>query len=197
MAAAAYILASPMLCPSCQTPLKPDAGKCPSCQLSYPRNSSLLSELPPLTPGIADTTGLLDVPTKASLEKRLLAIQRRFPQLVPQIVVETFSKQYPLSLHAFWIFNAENFIANSARGKENHTLLIALDPVRNEAAIVPGYGLEPVLPPEALDQLLELAAPAWDQHHWDDGLIKLLDGLDSLLESVALSEELDAVRSNS
>ncbi len=85
--------------------------------------------------------------------------------------------------------NSGNFAGDSHRGKDNHALLIALDPSRGEAAIMPGYGLERFLKTEALAHLLELAGPAWEHARWADGIFGLLDGLDRLLESIAFPED--------
>ena len=75
-----------------------------------------------------------------------------------------------------------------------HPLLVALDPVRGEAAIMPGYGLEPFIRHEALDHLLELAGPAWEKVQWGDGIMKVLDGLDQLLESIAIPDDESAAK---
>ena len=48
-------------------------------------------------------------------------------------------------MHVFWMFNAANFAGDIRRGKDNHALLVALDPVRGEAAIGFGYGLEKIV----------------------------------------------------
>ena len=92
-------------------------------------------------------------------------------------------------MHVFWLFNAGNFAGDSHRGKDNHSLLLALDPVRGESALMPGYGLESFLKREALDHLLELAGPAWETGDWAEGIFRVLDGLDKLLESVAIPIE--------
>jgi hypothetical protein len=68
-------------------------------------------------------------------------------------------------------------------------LLLAIDPARGEAAVMPGYGLEPLLTRQAVDHLLELAGPAWENRRWADGMFRVLDGLEQLLESVAIPEE--------
>ena len=92
-------------------------------------------------------------------------------------------------MHVFWMFNAANFAGDIRRGKDNHALLVALDPVRGEAAIIPGYGLENFLKTETLDHLLVIAAPAWQSARWADGILGVLEGLDLLLESIAIPEE--------
>lgn len=139
-----------------------------------------------MTPIVADTTGLLQRSDVTRLTKRIKRIKRRFPQLILQIVMHGFQPKYPFSMHAFWLFNAGNFAGNSRRGKDNHSLMIVVDPGRGEAAITLGYALEPLVPREGLDQLLAHAETAWRQARWADGLEELLEGLDALLESVAI-----------
>lgn len=179
-----------MQCPFCQTPLKADAAECAACRLTFPRTSALLGALPRLSPVIADTTRLLTAADQTKLKKRIGEIQRRFPQLVLQVVMHTFPEEHPFSLHVFWVFNGGNFAGDSQRGKDNHALLVALDPSRGEAAIMPGYGLEPFLKRETLDHLLELAGPAWEAGRWADGIFRVFEGLDQLLESIAVPDDL-------
>lgn len=128
-------------------------------------------------------------PGRLKLKKEIAGIQWRFPQLVLQVVMHAFPEEHPFSMHVFWLFNAGNFADDSRRGETNHALLIAVDPTRGEAAIMPGYGLEPFLKPETLDNLLDFAAPAWESGRGAEGISRVLGGLDQLLESVAISEE--------
>ncbi len=178
-----------MRCPFCQTPLRADAQECAACRLTYPRTATLVGTLPKLSPVVADTTRSLDSASQAKLKKRISVIQRRFPQLVMQVVMHSFPADHPFSMYVFWLFNAANFAGDSRRGKDNHALLIAIDPQRGESAIMPGYGLETLLKTEALDHLLELAGPAWKETRWTDGIFTVLDGLDQLLESIALPDQ--------
>lgn len=178
-----------MECPFCQTPLKADASECPACRLTFPRTSALVGALPRLTPVVADSTRSLSASQQGKLKARIASMQRRFPQLVLQVVMHQFPTDHPFSMHVFWLFNAGNFAGDSRRGKDNHALLIAVDPSRGEAAIMPGYGLETFLKTEALAHLLELAGPAWGHARWADGIFGILDGLDRLLESIAVPED--------
>lgn len=175
-----------MQCPYCQTPQQPAAPECPACRLTYPRTSALVGALPRLSPMVADTTRSLGPPEQQKLKQQISRIQRRFPQLVLQVVVHEFPQEHPFSMHVFWLFNAGNFAGDSQRGKDNHSLMLALDPARGEAGIIPGYGLEPFLRQEALDHLLELAGPAWETGDWANGISQVLDGFDKLLESIAI-----------
>lgn len=124
------------------------------------------------------------------MKQKILRIQRRFPQLVLQVVMHEFAPQHSFSMHVFWLFNAGNFAGDSQRGKDNHALLLALDPTRGEAAIMPGYGLESFLTQEALDYLLEIASQDWENAKWADGILRVLDGVDQLLESVSIPDDM-------
>ena len=183
-----------MYCPYCQTPLRADATECGACRLTFPRTAALLAAVPRLTPLVADTTGSLTAADIGKLKKRIAAIQRRFPQLVLQVVMHVFPPEHPFSMHVFWLFNAGNFAGDSNRGKDNYALLVCIDPARCDAAIMPGYGLEPFLKTETLDHLLELAGPSWQEKRWADGIIRVLDELDQLLESISIPEDPDAAR---
>jgi uncharacterized membrane protein YgcG len=181
-----------MRCPYCQGPLKPSASECPACRLSYPRTSALLGVVPRVTPLVSDTTGTLRAADLKRVTRQLARMQRRFPQLVPQVVMHRFPAEHPFSMHAFWLFNAADFAGTSRRGRDNHALMLAIDPYREEAAIAPGYGLEPFLTRDALGRLLEQAEPAWQDRRWTDGVLRVLEGLDILLESIAEAESADA-----
>ena len=111
------------------------------------------------------------------MRKSIQRLQRRFPQLTVQLVMHRFPADHPFALHAFWLFNAGAFAGEGKRGKDNHALLILIDPARQETAIVPGYGLEQLLKREALDHLLEMAGPAFQAAQWQVGLEVLFDGL--------------------
>jgi uncharacterized membrane protein YgcG len=145
--------------------------------------------LPRLSPVVADTVGCLRGGESAKLNRRIQKLQQRFPQLTVQIVMHRFPAEHPFTMHAFWLFNAGAFAGEFKRGKDNRALLIAVDPYRHESAIVPGYGLEPLLKQEALDHLLEMSGPAFGNGKWLIGLEVLLDGLELLLETVSSEAE--------
>jgi uncharacterized membrane protein YgcG len=178
-----------MRCPFCQLQLRANTSECPACRLTYPRTSALLGAAPRLTPMVADTTRSLTASDHTKLKRRITGMQQRFPELSMQVVMHQFPEEHPFSMHVFWLFNAAAFDSEGGRGSHNHALLLAIDPVRGESAIMPGYGLEPFLNHEALDHLLELAGPAWANGQWAGGILRVLDGLDQWLETIALPHE--------
>jgi len=177
-------LTATMHCPYCQNHLRADAVECPSCRLTYPRAGALLGALPLLHPVIADSGHLLRGKEQVRIRKRIDRLQYRFPQLVVQVVLHAFPAAHPFGLYAFWVFNGGTLAGYDNRGRNNHAMLLQIDPERGECALKPGYGLEPFLRPGTLDHLLELASPAWALGQWAEGILRVLDGLDHLLESV-------------
>ena len=178
-----------MRCPYCQAPVHNQTSECPACRLTFPRTSTLLGATPRMAPGISDSTGSLSSHDMNKLRKKITNLQRRFPQLVLQIVMRSLPQEHPFSLYAFWLFNAGAFAGEGRRGKNNHAILLLIDPTRKESALMPGYGLEMLLRQEALGHLLDLAGPVWDAGMWAEGIERVLNGLDKLLESVGVAEE--------
>jgi uncharacterized membrane protein YgcG len=167
----------------------PVAADCPVCRLSFARAKQLLGPLPQLHRLLADLAGLLSPQARKRILRKIELIHRRFPQLTLQVVLNRFPDAHPFSLHVFWLFNIAALGGESRRGRNCHGLLLAIDPHRGEAALMPGYGLEPYLPENALDELLALAEPHWQTARWADGILRVLDGLDRLLSSMAIAAD--------
>lgn len=185
-----------MRCPYCQNPIQIGSPECPACRLTYPRTAALVGAVPRLQPGVADTARALPAGDAARLRRRVDLLGKRFPQLSLQVVVHAFPAEHPFPMHVFWLFNAAAFAGEGNRGNRNHALLLAIDPQRRESALMPGYGLEPFLSHEALDHLLELAGPAWQEGRWADGIHRVLDGLAQLLETIARPVTAEPVAEN-
>jgi hypothetical protein len=89
----------------------------------------------------------------------------------------------------FWMFNAAGFSGDTRRGPDNHTLLIAIDPGRREAALMPGYGLEPFLDEDFLTDLLASSDNYWKRGDWPGGVFSLLEMLDPYLETITQPDD--------
>lgn len=179
---------SRMRCPYCQNPVEAEASECPVCRLSFPRTGTVLGAVPRLTPVVSDALGVLRHSYHRKLRARISTLESRFPGLVLQVLIHDFPDSHPFRLHVFRIFNAAAFAGEANRGMDNRAIVLAISPGRGEAALMPGYGLEPLLPIEALDHLLDLAGPAWQDGRWLDGITRVFDGLEPLLESSTTNE---------
>lgn len=180
-----------MECPYCRTRLEAGAVECPACRVTFPRASALLGAVPRLVTGVSDEKNLMSAPEIGKVRSAIRLLKDKFPQLMVQIVIHSFPVEHAFGLHAFWLFNAASFSGDTNRGANNHTVLLVVDPKRKESAVVLGYGLEGKVSHEVLDHLQELAGPAWAAGRWADGVLKVLDGLDRLLESIAELREFD------
>lgn len=171
-----------MRCPYCRSPLTELAPECPQCRLNLNRVASLVGPVPRITPGISDSTGAITRREAKRLLKRVERIRQRFPQIRIQILVHHFPQNHPFELHVFWIFNLGGLFRDNEKAGENHTVLIALDPIANQSSVMVGYGLEPFITVNQLDEILEPAVPAWSDRAWAEGLEIVLDELEPLLE---------------
>ena len=175
-----------MRCPYCHSPLEENSAECPTCKLTLSRVSALLGPVPRTAPGIGETLRVLDKRSIKKLAARIDEMQRRFPQVKMHIIVRDFPSIYPFDLFLFLTFNHARLSIEAHKGCENRDILLVVDPSQARCGLTVGYGLEPFLREETLDHLLELAEPAFRDQRWLDGFTTIVDGLDRLLESVAI-----------
>ncbi len=175
-----------MRCPYCRTPLTETAAECPKCVLTLDRATAVLGAVPRLGRGVCDTTGALSRADTQKIAKAAAKLAWHFPQVGLDVLVHAFPARHPFEFHVFWLFNCGGFSSESAKGGDNHRILLALDPAQGKSALMVGYGLEPFLGDEAMDHLLELSEPAWRGGEWTRGILEVIAGLDRLLESAAL-----------
>jgi hypothetical protein len=138
---------------------------------------------------VHDTTRQLSASQQKDLQKHILRIRTKYPQLYVQVVLHSFPPPHPMRTQVFWMFNATGFAGDTRRGSDNHTLLIAIDPVRREAALMPGYGLEPFLDEDLLAALLDESEIHWKRGDWPGGVLALLEMLDPHLESITRPDD--------
>ena len=65
--------------------------------------------------------------------------------------------------------------------------MLAIDPVQKRVGFVFGYGLEPFVRQDAVEQLLALTEPVLKEKRWMDAIMSLIDGLDLILETAAVT----------
>lgn len=174
-----------MLCPYCQTRLTETVQECPGCKMNLSRAAALLGPVPRLEMGISDDTQALDERDRRRLHKKIKRLETRFPQITVQVICHSFPVEHPFPLYVFWVFNMGGISKATHTAGDNHTILLALDPVVGKSALMLGYGLEPFLSEPALNHLLEVAEPAWNDKLWAEGIGIVLEGLEPLLESAA------------
>ena len=88
------------------------------------------------------------------LTKLIQKFQLKFPQSRLHLLCRSFPQEMDFKVILFWVFNKAGLSAQSRRGGQNRDVVIAIDPNRTKAGLMIGYGLEPVLSQEALDDII-------------------------------------------
>lgn len=176
-----------MHCPYCRTAVHESTPECPTCKMTISRISALFGPVPRFHPGLENTARLLFRREMAQLQFRLDELKHKYPQVVLHLIVHEFPVNYPFDLYLFWIFNVAGLSEESHRGGDNHDVMLAIDPVQKRVGFVFGYGLEPFVRQDAVEQLLALTEPVLKEKRWMDAIMSLIDGLDLILETAAIT----------
>ncbi len=140
--------------------------------------------------GVSDGCQLFNKAETKKLAKLIQAYQNNFPQSRFHVVTRTFDQKADLSVILFWVFNRAGLSEESAKQGQNHDIVILIEPHRQQAAMIVGYGLEPILSQQALDQIIERSQPFLSSGDYLGGMEIAIAGLTELLKSV--SQELPA-----
>lgn len=174
-----------MRCPYCDTPLEPAAEQCGECHLTFSKACSLFGVAPRISRDVYDSTHHLTASAAAAIQRRMDRLIRKYPELELRLVIHSFPQPHPLKTYTFWLFNAAELSSTSHRGSRNHLLLVLIDPSREEVAMMPGYGLEPLAPPEIMDSMLAEAAHLLNENRIQEAYESILTRLDAHLMTVA------------
>lgn len=175
-----------MRCPYCEAPLTASVDGCPHCHLTFSKTTKLFGVAPRIHNEIHDSTRQLTASHASAIRKQIATLRHRYPQLHLQILFHSFPQPHPLRTQVFWMFNAAGISSETHRGSQNHTILIAVDPVRKEAAVMVGYGFEPHFTDQQLTGLLQLATADWKRGDWSAGTATILHEIDTHLASFAI-----------
>lgn len=134
--------------------------------------------------GLTDLTFTLVPADNKAISRSLKAFQRRFPQCHLHIVVNRFVDTFPPSCLLFWLFNSAGLSGVECRRGHNRDVLIGIDPAACWTGLIIGYGLEPFLGQEALDQILDHSVPRLEAGHTGAAIIGMISRLGELMEGV-------------
>jgi hypothetical protein len=141
---------------------------------------------------IERTTQSLDQVKQQKLKKEIARIHRRFPQLGLPLVVHQFPNEHPLSMHGTRSGFSMQRALRATVGGETITTQSSLRSTPH-AAKLHASSVKVLshlfMKPETLDHLLKLGDTDWQNAKWAEGLLHVIDGLDSLLKSIAIPDE--------
>ncbi len=173
-----------MQCPYCRAPLAETSLECPSCQLSLHSVNALLAPMPRYVRGLNDRARVLGKREEKKIKAALSALPRSFPQVELHIAIQTFNPTYPIATHLFWLFNQGEFCASDRKGGKNHAILLGLDPAQGRVGLIVGYGLEPFLPQEVLDAVLDQAEGDLMSGNYARAILTIINALHEVMEEI-------------
>jgi uncharacterized membrane protein YgcG len=107
---------------------------------------------PQLTRPVADIANVLSATERRAMAKAVQTLEQRFPDISGVVVIAEIPANLTPELYSFWLFNRSSLFSEVEKGGNNHGLLLLLDATSLRAAVMIGYGLEPLLP----EMILEL-----------------------------------------
>ena len=155
--------------------------------------------------GLTILTQPLDPAGESPILRRVQAFRRRFPQCRVNVLINEFPEDFPPATYLFWIFNSGGLSeAGHIRGS-NRDILLGIDPTRHAAGLMVGYGLEPFLSQDALDQIIKAGTPLLNAGNLSGGVVEIINRLSQVMEDLCrelptilgLEKELAIERSDS
>ncbi len=148
-----------MRCPACQQPLREGDTACTGCGFTLASLDAHLGIPPQLTAPVADMAKVLSYRATRTLVEAVRHLEQRFPDLRCVVVTADIPANFTPELYAFWLFNRAGLFSAVEKGGDNHGVLLLLDAQAPRCVVSIGYGLEPLLPPAALETALMAASP--------------------------------------
>lgn len=171
-----------MRCPNCKTPVGEFQSVCDQCGFHLGVADDWFGTLPPPGPGLVDAAEVLTPSRRRRIEEAIEDVQRQFPQVRVHALTLKLPAKLDLATSVFWLFNRGRLCDEDRRGPGNHDVLLLLDVANDRAACMVGYGLEPFLPGEALDQLAESLRRRLRKHKAAGALESGIADLETLLD---------------
>jgi hypothetical protein len=165
-----------MRCPCCRQTLFGSAPECPHCQFSFASAGPFFGEIPRLQFPLTDLAGVLSSWNKRKVRRSLLEMAAVFPQVKFAAVLLNADARVRLGAQAFWLFNSGTLVPAQESGDLCRLVLLVLDASRPRAACMIGYGLEPFVPPEAIDRIAAAAANELRNGSPAAAILKALEG---------------------
>lgn len=113
---------------------------------------------PQLSRPVADLGGVLSASEHRTMARAVQLMEQRFPDISGAVVISEIPAHLTPELYTFWLFNRTSLFSAVEKGGNNHGVLLLLDSQSARAAVMIGYGLEPLVPETILEICLRPAA---------------------------------------
>jgi uncharacterized membrane protein YgcG len=175
-----------MLCPFCQSPVEETTPACGGCGISIEQLDAMLGAAPAILDGITDSAGLFEKKER----RRLLASMREFSNIFPQLRVSIATlngipEKLNLPAYTFWLFNRTDAVRKVETDGRNYDILFTVDAHSRRAALIVGYGLEPLVGKHHLAKVLQTGHDHLLTGRYAGGLLTMIDQLTTTLKEIS------------
>jgi hypothetical protein len=147
-----------MKCPSCLATMPTPEPRCPECRLTLQKLDLKFGLVPRHSRYLSDRAGKLELGEMEDVREQLRLFERKFPQVLLSVFVTDLPAGTSVREYAFWLANRARFTPIQKSPVENFDMLLVIDLLGNNAALVASYGLEKFFSEDDLDSaLVELA----------------------------------------
>ncbi len=147
-----------MRCPACRQPITETEASCRQCGFTMEALAAQMGIAPQLTRPVADLGGVLSASEHRTMARAVQLMEQRFPDISGAVVISEIPAHLTPELYAFWLFNRTSLFSAVEKGGNNHGVLLLLDSQSTRAAVMIGYGLEPLVPETILEICLRPVA---------------------------------------
>lgn len=173
-----------MQCPYCQAPAFETTPHCPRCGFSLERVDAYFGQMPRISPDVTDLAGLFRASDFRRINDARERLKERFPQITFSVAAVSLKPEQPLTAYAFWIFNKGGICVDLMRGGKSRNMLLTLDAASARASLMIGYGLEPFVAANVLQEIVNQGAPHFARDHWVDGIVSVIDAASARLADI-------------
>lgn len=175
-----------MLCPHCQARLRETDPECAKCGISLKKADSLLGAVPRLIAGLSDGAGLIDRKETRRILKQLRETHIAFPQIELSVVtLDGIPSGVNLQAYTFWLFNRSDIVRNLDSDGRNYDILLTIDAGGSNAAMIVGYGLEPLVGRRHLRAALDAGRSHLMAGAYAAGVLRIIEHLQTQLRDIA------------
>ena len=161
-----------LACPACGGSLKPDAKWCPKCNFTGGDSMRIFPDAPPPLLPILDAAGLFKDTDLRKIEAVREVLRRRFPQFQWKICTVCLPPETSLPLFGFWLLNACPFHEKETLEERAWTVLLLVNAVSGQAAVVTGYAAEPFLSDDEWKTILADMSEPWKSGKPADAIVR-------------------------
>jgi len=175
-----------VFCPYCQARLRETDPECAQCGINLGKVDSLLGAVPRLVSGLSDGAGLIERRDQRRILKQVRETHLAFPQVELSVVtLDGIPPGVNLQTYTFWLFNRSDIARHLDSDGRNYDILLTIDAAGDNAALIVGYGLEPLVGRHHLAKVLETGRPHLIAGAYAAGVLIIIEHLHAQLREIA------------